>query len=368
MSTRDPSHPLRKRAYRRGLRITKRGAVFSLHKGNRNRLLCSGSELDVEQYLDRHYPSPQHYARRKAAAELPSGWESAIDNYCRHLAAAGQSGPTINLRRDALTYMARGLGHPPEQVTGDDLVDWFAAQEWQPETRRSYRGSARGFFAWAYRTGQVPDYLGDHIPSVRIPPPIPLPVPDQAWRDALAAADRRALVMLRLAAEAGLRRGEVARVRIRDLTEGVGGPQLIVHGKGNKIRVVPISDSLADLIRTGSSGHTPELAAFGTNGYLFPGSQDGHLTVQYVGDIIRRLLPPGYTMHKLRHRFATRAYRGTRNLRAVQVLLGHSSVATTERYTAVDDDEIRAAMMAAIYVQVADAKLGEAIDRLDPFG
>jgi hypothetical protein len=44
----------------------------------------------------------------------------------------------------------------------------------------------------------------------------------------------------------------------------------------------------------------------------------------------------------------SRAYRGTRNLRAVQTLLGHASIATTERYTAVDDSEIRAAMVAAI--------------------
>jgi integrase/recombinase XerC len=53
-------------------------------------------------------------------------------------------------------------------------------------------------------------------------------------------------------------------------------------------------------------------------------------------------------MHTLRHRFASRAYRGTRNLRAVQTLLGHASIATTERYTAVDDAEMRAAMVAAV--------------------
>ena len=50
----------------------------------------------------------------------------------------------------------------------------------------------------------------------------------------------------------------------------------------------------------------------------------------------------------LQYRMASRAYRGTRNLRAVQVLLGHSSIATTERYLAVDDSEIRAAMVAAL--------------------
>ena len=48
-------------------------------------------------------------------------------------------------------------------------------------------------------------------------------------------------------------------------------------------------------------------------------------------------------------RSASRAYRGTRNLRAVQVLLGHESIATTERYTAVDDSEMRAAMEAAAF-------------------
>ena len=48
------------------------------------------------------------------------------------------------------------------------------------------------------------------------------------------------------------------------------------------------------------------------------------------------------------HRFASRAYPGTRNLRAVQVLLGHASIATTERYVAVDDVEIRAAMVPAV--------------------
>jgi site-specific recombinase XerD len=68
----------------------------------------------------------------------------------------------------------------------------------------------------------------------------------------------------------------------------------------------------------------------------------------HVGKLVAAALGPGWSMHKLRHRFATRAYRhGGRNLRAVQALLGHSSVATTERYTAVDDDEIRAAAMAA---------------------
>jgi integrase len=82
-------------------------------------------------------------------------------------------------------------------------------------------------------------------------------------------------------------------------------------------------------------------------GWLFPTGFGGHLTPDAVGRLVSRVLPDGWTMHTLRHRFATRGYRGTHNLRAVQMLLGHASIATTERYLAVDDAEIRAAAMAA---------------------
>jgi len=97
---------------------------------------------------------------------------------------------------------------------------------------------------------------------------------------------------------------------------------------------VPIGDDLAAAIA-------------GADEWLFPGDEDGHLSPRWVGKLMAGALPDHWTAHTLRHRFATRAYRGSRNLRAVQTLLGHSSVATTERYTAVDDAEVRAAAMSA---------------------
>lgn len=134
------------------------------------------------------------------------------------------------------------------------------------------------------------------------------------------------------------------RVHTRDLLEGGGGAQLVIHGKGGKERVVPISDSLAESLSRGAAGHTPGASA---DRWLFPNGTGGHLTAYHVGSLVVRVLPGGWTTHTLRHRFSSRAYRGTRNLRAVQVLLGHSSIATTERYCAVDDSEIHAAMEAA---------------------
>jgi len=199
---------------------------------------------------------------------------------------------------------------------------------------------------WAYRTKRVPEHLADELPKVRERWGAPRPAPDHAWQAALAAADTRTTLMLRLAGEVGMRRGEVSRVHTRDLLESGGGAQLVVHGKGGKERVVPIGESLAEAIRRGAAGHTA-VRHDDRDGWLFPNGNGGHLTAYHVGDLVVRVLPDGWTMHTLRHRFATRAYRGTRNLRAVQVLLGHASIATTERYTAVDDGEIRAAMMSA---------------------
>lgn len=275
----------------------------------------------------------------------PQDWEWAITDYLHSLSAAGQRPATIRLRSEQLRNLARCMGCPPEDVTAAMLVNWFGRQAWSIEYRRNNRNAVRGFYSWMYKTGRVKIYLGDAIPSISQPVAAPRPAPDDAWAAAMAAAGPREKLMLRLAAEAGLRRAEVAQVQTGDAYMSYGAAQLIVRGKGGKQRIVPISDDLAQIIRQGAAGHTPGMPS---EGWLFPDGFGGHLCAKHVGWLVSRLLPEGVTMHALRHRFASRAYRGTRNLRAVQTLLGHASIATTERYTAVDDDEVRAAMMSAL--------------------
>ena len=115
-------------------------------------------------------------------------------------------------------------------------------------------------------------------------------------------ADQRVRLAIRIAVEAGLRRGEAAQVHTRDLIEGAAGAQLLVHGKGGKKRVVPISDSLAQAIRRGPAGHTPGAPA---DGWLFPARDNGPLTAQYVGAARRRRaarqLDDAHTSAPLRH-------------------------------------------------------------------
>lgn len=134
--------------------------------------------------------------------------------------------------------MARGLGCPPDAVTGEMLVNWFGRQQhWTPEGRKSYRAGVRGFFGWAHRFGRPPTNPGDDLPKVRVPKAPPRPASDQAWDAAWGRADARMRLMLRLAGEAGLRRAEVATVHTRDLVDVGDVAQLVVKGKGG-VRVV----------------------------------------------------------------------------------------------------------------------------------
>ncbi|PXX11881.1 tyrosine-type recombinase/integrase [Mycolicibacterium moriokaense] len=333
----------RHHARRCGLRLSKRGGAIELLDGDT--AVCRGDIADIEAYIEAKHPRRRPGGKPKPECAVPPAWAQIVDDYVLSLVAAGLPPSTLALRRIQLVRMARDLGSSPADVTADTLVAWFGnCTGWTTETRRSYRAAIRGFWRWAYRTKRVAEHLADELPKVRERRRAPRPAPDHVWQAALEAADARTTLMLRLAAEVGMRRGEVSRVHTRDLLEGGGGAQLVVKGKGDKERIVPISESLAEAISLGASGHTPGAP---TGGWLFPNGTGGHLTAHHVGSLVVRVLPSHWTMHTLRHRAASRAYRGTRNLRAVQQLLGHSSVGTTEFYCAVDDFEIRAAMEAA---------------------
>ena len=117
-------------------------------------------------------------------------------------------------------------------------------------------------------------------------------------------------------------------VGTRDVLEGDAGPSLIVRGKGDKQRIVPISEDLAKRITAAP-------------GWLFPGRWRGHVEKSYVSRHLTRLLPDGWGPHSLRHRYATRMYETTHDLLLVSKLLGHSSVETTQIYVAMPDSRLR---------------------------
>jgi integrase len=258
------------------------------------------------------------------------------------LAAGGASGQTLRVRRAVVRCMARRLGvSGPVDVSTVDLVAVCAAADWSNDHRRTVRTTLVGFYAWCITAGVVVDNIAEQLPRVPESTPKPRPAPDRVWHQLLAAAPPRERMMARLAGEAGLRRAEVAVVRRDDLVEDLMGWSLIVHGKGGKQRTVPLTESLAEAVRSYRDG------GYNPRGYLFPGQIDGHLSPGHVGVLISRLMGEGWSMHKLRHRYASRGFAGTGNIRAVQEALGHASVATTQRYTAVTSREVRAVSEAA---------------------
>lgn len=269
-------------------------------------------------------------------------WHEVIDDFLTELAAAGQPATTRGLRRYHLRRLAEDmqrLGRDVDTVTRADLVAWLTQHEWARETMRSHRATVRKFYGWLYGSEQITRDPASTLPSIKPSPPIPRPVPEDAYEFALVIASKRERLMLRLAAEAGLRRGEVCKVHTRDMVQDLGdgelpGWSLIVHGKGDRVRIVPLKASLADEMRRSTSG------------YYFPGRVDGHLSPAYVGKRISALLPTEYSMHKLRTRFGTRGYQKSRDIFVVQYLLGHASPTTTMAYVVPPRDEARAAVEA----------------------
>lgn len=264
------------------------------------------------------------------AKHVPAGWRSPLAGWTDQLHAAGRSARTIETRSDHIRRAARALAGQPADVTAARLVHWVGTQQWRPETRRSVYASLRGFFGWCHATGLASSDPAAALPSVRPSEPAPRPCPAPVLTAAAAGADDRVRVMLRLGAELGLRRAEIARVHVEDVTPDLLGWSLRVHGKGGRVRMMPISDELAAV-----------LLRAGRGGFVFPGRDAGHLSARYVGKLLAGVLGDGWTAHTLRHRFGTVTHDATGDLVAVSRLLGHASVATTQRYIATDTQRLR---------------------------
>lgn len=261
----------------------------------------------------------------------PPGWVQPIGDFGRFLKAAGRPRTTVAARTDQLVHCARTVGvASPWDVTADDLVDWLGTRGWARETVRARRSALRTFYAWGITVGHTDQNPALALPSVRPLPPAPRPAPDSLVREAIASAPPRERLMLRLAAEAGLRRAEVAGVHADGIRLEAGTWWLQVCGKGELVRRIPLAPELAH-----------ELLERAAGGYVFPGNCDGHLSPRHVGKLLAQLLPGDLTAHTLRHRFATATYAIDNDILGVQQLLGHASPATTQRYVAVPSDNLR---------------------------
>lgn len=260
-----------------------------------------------------------------------TAWADALPAYETAMQSAGRSSGTRRLHRHYLGLLRECHRHP-WSITTAQLREVLARPSWSAETRKSARSVFRGFYRWAHGEGYVEIDPALRLLPVRVPPGVPRPTPQHLVERLLRHPDERMGLMVLLAAHGGLRAGEIARVHERDVVED----ELLVFGKGGRVRAVPLVDQrLAWRLSV-------------VEGWAFPNGLGSHLSPGHVSRIMSREMPTGWTAHTLRHRYGTNAYAGTRDLLAVQQLLGHSRPETTQRYVRLPDDALRAAARAAL--------------------
>ncbi|WP_280317328.1 tyrosine-type recombinase/integrase [Nocardia wallacei] len=263
---------------------------------------------------------------------VPASWLPLLTKFEELMRAVGRPKSTRYIR---CYHIRRFASHhrklAPGDVTEDHLIGWMASHDWAPETRRSWRSSLRSFFGWAARCGHIPTNPAATLEPVSTPPPQPRPAPDEAVDFGLRTADLRVRIAILIFAITGMRRHEAAKMHTDDLVRRSDGWYVRVVGKGGRVRLIPVDDAFAAAIRA-----LPR-------GYVFPGQIDGHLSADYLGKIVAAALPDDWTAHNLRHRYASLAYSVEHDIRAVQELLGHARVTTTQIYTFVPDESRRRA-------------------------
>jgi len=247
-----------------------------------------------------------------------------------------------------------GPGMDPERVGADDVRAFLARlhRSHEPATRGRKLAALRAFFAWLRREGRCALDPTAAIPGPRQAPRLPRPLPVDECMGLLdgvpagpAAMELRDRALLELLYGAGLRVSELASLDVRDLDLHRGDVR--VTGKGGKQRVVPLPaaarESLAVWV---GSRRAPGILAQPLFTALRRGSgaprRLGPRDVRRIVD--RRARHGGVASHvhphRLRHSYATHLLDMGADLREIQELLGHASLSTTEKYTAVSAERL----------------------------
>jgi integrase/recombinase XerC len=287
-------------------------------------------------------------------AAVVAGWRRWLAHE-RRLAARSVTAYEQDLAA-FLAFLAEHHGGAPRladlrALRAPDFRAWLALRHRRDLAKSSTAramAAVRGFFRYLERRHALhnPALAAMRTPRFRRPLPRALS-PGQA-EDLAAAADdaarepwqgKRDTALLLLLYGSGLRIGEALGLARRDVGPRPGELRgLRVVGKGAKERLVPVlpivATSLADYVAACPLPLLPD-------GPLFVGARGGRLNPSVVQARVRQLrgllgLPESATPHALRHSFATHLLAGGADLRAIQELLGHASLSTTQGYTAVD--------------------------------
>jgi integrase/recombinase XerD len=298
----------------------------------------------------------------------PEPWRRALRAYLDSLAAErGLSRNTVAAYRSDLERLGEGVargGSGRDLLSADGAV--LAAhlrelrrQGLSPRSISRALSALRGFYAYAVAAGERAD-----DPSVNLTPPKlwrPLPkVLSQGEVEALLAAPDTATplglrdrAMIELLYATGLRVSELVTLALPQLRGAAAGRQdpreidfLVAFGKGSKERVVPVGEEAAAWVLRYLREVRPRLAAGQRHLAVFVNRSGAAMTRQGFWKILRGCalkagLHGSPSPHVLRHSFATHLLEHGADLRAVQMMLGHADISTTQIYTHIHQQRLR---------------------------
>jgi site-specific recombinase XerD len=289
-------------------------------------------------------------ARKQRQDPRPN--EDDLAQFLDALALEGRSKHSIRSYRRDLEALLAALPGRVDDARPADLRDHFRqelAAGRSPSSVNRAIAATRSFCRFLFEEGRLETNPAQALRSIRLGPPLApkhltveevqrlLPLPDA---DTLTGRRDRAILMLLY--NTGLRVGELCALSREDVclpAEGWGVLQMV--GKGRRLQRLPINRPAADALLAYLADRNDDEPA------LFLNRSESRFSVRGIALLVNRYLrAAGITdrsgPHVLRHTFATHALQARPNIRAVQELLGHAWVTTTQRYTHLEAEDLQA--------------------------
>lgn len=301
-------------------------------------------------------------------AQIGEAWAATLADYEGHL--RDERDLSEHTVRAYLTDLASLAEHAsllhvddPADLTIRTLRSWLANQQTRGRARATMARrstAARRFTAWLERSGRAAGDAGALLAAPkahRTLPPALNQTDMRAVVDSIVASIEddgpiglRDLAIIELLWATGVRVGELVGADVDDLD--AHRRVLRVLGKGSKERMVPYGLPAADAVGRWLDHGRPAIAVSGSGPALFLGARGARIDARVVRRIVHERVAavpdaPDVGPHGLRHTAATHLLEGGADLRSVQELLGHASLGTTQIYTHVSADRLRAAFAQA---------------------
>ncbi len=296
-----------------------------------------------------------HFSTTPRAARPSKSWLDAFVAYASgecHLA----SNTVAAYRRDLVHFFAWLDGRDPVRLTIRELADyvgWLAGLPLAPASIARHIVSLKVFFRYMQLEGAMGDNLAELLGSQKLWQRVPKALSLQQIDRLLSAPSpgdphwRRDRALLELLYATGCRASEVSHLTLGDVH--LDERYCTCRGKGDKERLVPLGLRAVEALRDYLANERPALAerAAAPPDWLLLSGRGRRLGRERIWELLKQYAhragaPPEVSPHTLRHSFATHLLAGGADLRQVQELLGHASVATTQIYTHVDPTRLKA--------------------------